>query len=537
MQSSSMLERSQKPQSSMKGVATHVDTGSGMRKRAWEDKLGGGVSQDSAKRRVHPGSRFSPVRGEASDLATMPLDLDEILQALSAFGLFIHQLQQKPIVGDLVLDIMSKSSGQDPQLVLCCIRLLTTSCLHSKIDSHKVVNVFVRSVMAEQSPYRSMILYETLQALRRWVGTDETKLSILGQSGVISFLIETLFQHRESPTTHCLALDLLRSMARCCSVARDRIASHVSSLLDFMKHSINDACIQQIGLSLLSWLAENKEIRNVLVREGGVSFLLLAMQQHANDKMVHCNATATLCWLIFQTIDEPTTPGPSVVVVANHSDTIRIVVKTMDRFMDNPAVWGNCICILSGLHQSRLDENTNREPQGVEDDENDDSLLDKKEILWLTLCGMKEHRDCLKVQRNCLKLLRLFTSSYPDLHLHVVVDLKGLDSIVDAMKRHSADAGIQTDACSILANLCSTREIQAMLMSNVHCIETMIHCQIEHHDKIRVQQAAMWFHDRLLQQESPTNVRAINAFGGGEAMINTMLLGVGIDLLPLETNE
>ena len=143
--------------------------------------------------------------------------------------------------------------------------------------------------------------------------------------------------------------------------------------------------MQQIGLSLLSWMVESEAARATVVRRGGLMFLLKTMQRHNNDRMVQCNATATLCWLVHNNSGEHThrqaQNSPS-------NDTIRtVVVRTIDRFMDNPPILGNCICILSGL-------------QPMEEGNVIQGVFDETEIIQLALIGMKCHRTVSKVQRN-----------------------------------------------------------------------------------------------------------------------------------------
>ena len=68
---------------------------------------------------------------------------------------------------------------------------------------------------------------------------------------------------------------------------------------------------------------------------------------------------------------------------------------------------------------------------------------------------MQLHEHSPKVHRNCLSLLRLLTTTTSNVENHSLV-LRNADIIENAMRLYSDDAGIQAEACGLLANMCSS---------------------------------------------------------------------------------
>jgi hypothetical protein len=252
---------------------------------------------------------------------------------------------------------------------------------------------------------------------------------------------------------------------------------------------------------LLSWIVEEKNCRDIVVEEGVVMYVLKAMQAHQDDQMVQCNGAATLCWLIH-------TGNPSTTAaLAANTDGIATVLQTMDRYIANPFVFGNSACILSGV----LIADPTRED------------IARTETIQLALLGMKLHEHSSKVHRNCLTLLRLLTTDNTE---NTSLLLDSINAIHRAMKTHPEDAGIQAEACGVLANICYMESRARAKLSEAGYIETVVSCQLKHRGNVRVQQAALWFHSCILHDTTENN--DVSAFGGGLHIFDSMLTGVGL---------
>ena len=459
--------------------------------------------------------------------------LRESQNAESVLSDFVNQIQRNSAMESLILEIMSKSTN-DMQLQLCGIKLLNV-CGGAVSQSTKYLEMLI-SVMRAHPQCVSLIV-ESLTTIRNMIRADcNCVYSLKDPNQLICVILNAMkahygHHHQRSTTTSKIEMphigfDLLRRIASGCPRRRSSMFSKqvTSDILKILVDGMNDACLQQIGLSLLSWIVENENSRDSLFEMGGIQYILETMQRHCHDSLVQCNATATLCWLVHRDTDDH---NDNYVEAENHqvprrtlestrNDTVTTVMQTVTRFIDNPSVFGNCLCILSCLQPTNEDNSIR-------------SIWDDKDILQLAVDGMKQHRTVSKVQRNCLNLLRLVALRRQENHRILLVELDGgLESILEAMKEHPTDAGIQTQACCVLANVCSTTEIHDMLAQSDDCIESVISCQLNHKGSIRVQQAAICFHDAMSRTVRPENADSIAAFGGAEPMIEMMLLGLGV---------
>ena len=470
----------------------------------------------AVKRQRVTSDRCTPVRFETSYLpSSMLLERHSALCVLSGF---LNHLESNAIMGGLVLEIMSKSLN-DPQMQLCGIQLLN-ACGSGICHSTKFVEVVVNSI--EIHPQHQGLIVESLKTVRNLVRTDASCLYSLNANHLSTVLLSMIHENIKSNIIPHMGLDLLRLIASRYPTIRSSMARHTSDILKILVNTLEDNCMQQIGLSLLSWMVENEEARATVHEEGGILFLLSSMQRHGHDRMVQCNATATLCWLVHNIGDQTSTTIHQGLEDSTVNYIIRIVMNTIQKFLDNSSVLGNCICILSCL-------------QPMEEGNIMQEVLDEMGIMQTALTGMKRHLRVSKVQLNCLNFLRLLSMRQEN-HRKLMLHLTGLESILDAMKEHSADASIQTQACCVLANACSSSEIHEVI-SKSDCVEIVTNCQFEHTDNPRVTQAAICFHDAMSRSASTKDAASIAAFGGGEPLIQMMLSGLAIDTNRLEGQQ
>jgi hypothetical protein len=474
-------------------------------KRTWK-----GEEQGPETKRRRVSVNFTPARVEMSELFCSMSE--PVYSCVSAYSQSMQHLQQSPSMTKRILGVLSRSKT-DVKLQLVGIRTLN-ACDDSTIsDATEYIDAILNAIKAH--PRCLLLQLEGCKALRRLVKMEESSshLFVIGERGAVPVLLDALCHHSESLRLQYLGLNILRALSSCSSASRlfiSQHATHLSSILNILETRLDDSIISQIGLSLLSWIVEDKSSRATVVQAGGISLVLKAMQHHLLDQCVQCNGSATLCWLIHTGGQEEARDA----FLSTDTDGVGIILQAMSQYIDSPSVFGNCLCILSGAC--------------------DADQVDGMETMRLAILGMQRHAQSSKVQRNGLTLLRLLTMMDRSGKQHeMFLHLSGLDTILAAMKLHSADAGIQTEACGVLANLVvcttstSTHKVKDVIAAS-DCMEAILNCQFEHKGNVRVQQAAIWFHNCMLQN-ADVGQEALAAFGGGVQVIDAMLLGIGVE--------
>jgi hypothetical protein len=422
----------------------------------------------------------------------------------------MNQVQFIPAMVELIAAIMIKNLS-NANLQICGIRALTECVPSMAIDANRCVDTITGAM--EEHREELLVQIEGFRALRRWMRTDKAVLSVLGERDRLSIILEAMNHHSGSCQMKYIGLDILWTLACFSAEQRLNIANQpkcISSVVRLLERNLEDSCVQQIGLSLLSWIVEEKNSRDAVIEEGGALHVLRAMQAHPDEQMVQCNGAATLCWLVH-------TGGPSTsAALASNTEGIATILQAMNRYIGNPMIFGNIACVLSGT----LVADPSREDLG------------HTETARLAILGMQLHDHSLKVHRNCLTLLRLLTTTTMTTTSSTTVEnqslvLRNADSIETAMRLYLDDAGIQAEACGLLANLCSTPEAKAEL-SKSGCVEAVVQCQLEHRENARVQHAALWFHSYFLDENEnlDNDTSTIAAFGGGLNVLDSMIAGV-----------
>jgi hypothetical protein len=489
---------------SIPGASTpNGSDGGHWRKRVWTG--GHGEERQPRKRRGAPASYCIPDRVETSASANI-LEPLCFLSQISAVGHYIEDTVNIPFMTEVIIGVLSKNKS-DLNLQLSGIRALS-ACASTM--GNAMIGVFVGAIVSamEEHPYDAALQIEGCRTLRRWAKMDARWVQVISNRCGGRVLPRMLNRHPKSLALLILGLDLLRVLVACCSEERSYISQNpqfIAALLQILEKYVKYSSIQQIGLSLLSWLVEDGNTKDAVVRDGGVSFILKAMYQHADDQMVQCNGAATLCWLIH------TGGQRSVDDFLSNREGIKTILQTMSRYIENPSVFGNCVCILSGSSTSAADT----------------EHLVGLEVLGMVVLGMQNHIQSPKVQRNCLTWLRLLTNQSLSSTSHdILLEAEVLGAVAAGMREHSGDAGIQIQACYVLANLCARTKVRDILSSST-CIEMVVNSQLEHRSNIRLQQAAIWFHDCMILE---TQVGQENAAsfggGGGVELFNVMLMGI-----------
>lgn len=345
------------------------------------------------------------------------------------------------------------------------------------------------------------IHFEACRALLQWIKPDKDVLHKVCEN--ILMLIESLNYHSSSLQLRYIILDILRYLIGCSKEELQKIACEVkviSSILRLLKDNISDLSTQQIGISIFSWAIEEKPSRDVLVNDGGVALLLKNMRIHAWDETVQCNATATLSWLIH------TSDSSSSIL---HVTDLSTVFDTMKRFLNNPMVFGNSLCVLSGALSSHHRQET--------------FDLSSIEVANFVLLGMETHPHSPKVHRNGLNLLRILIADGNERDEAISTVLEKISVIGNSMKLHPEDTAIQADSCEILAHIASQSEKASAVIKQSGCLEAVYQCQLKHRCNLRAQHNALWFHSCLLRDQR-NGVET--AFGGGLQVLGTMTRGI-----------
>lgn len=427
---------------------------------------------------------------------------------VSALSQFLCAANSIPTAIKLVIDIMD-SQLDVPEVQYCGLRVLSEWGTNT-MGSKQFVARFMNSITIHFA--NPMIQYEACRGLLQWMKSDAEVLQEIGTPEHLSLLMESLGFHASSLQLRYTILDIVRCIIGSSKEWLRKISSQndvVTSVMRLLKKTVSDAYTQQIGLSILSWIIEEKPSRDVILKERGIEHLLNAMVCHPWDDAVQCNAAATLCWLIH-------TSGSTDSSVLS-AKGLAVVMDTMKRFLRNPMVFGNCVCALSGamIHGFR-----------------DDGLnLQTCEVAQLTLLGMRIHKDSPKVHRNGLTLLRFLIINGDDNNEDAgTAVLQNIDVLEASMKGHIDDSAIQAEACGMLAHILSrSAEAQAVITES-GCVEAVVQCQMMHRGNLRVQHNALWFHSCLIRDQEMNE--AVEAFGGGLRVLATMTAGVLPELNP-----
>lgn len=418
------------------------------------------------------------------------------VNAVSSCNLFLQEASYISSVLDLVVEVM-ESHLTNPAIVMSGIRALS----ESKYSSTPKITKYIDSIILAMKKHPGIvpIQEEGFFALRR-LSEHYPGTASIGEVDRIQTIVKAMMYHPQNVELRYLGLDILRILVQFSAEQRAIVGTQLVPILGILKVNLKDFWLQQVGLALLSWIIEEEDSRDVVIKEGGVLHVIQAMQQHPACTAVQCNGSATLCWCIHKNA-----PGVRYLFGSQPQGTTTIL-QTMRRYLSNSLIFGNCACILSGLI--------------LADAERDD--LEQSKVIKLSIYGMKLHQSSSKVQRNCLTLLRIATSSNDSIEEEFLID--SLEIVLLAMKLHCNDGDLQADGCGILGNMLSSSSAEAIEnMSDLGCIETVVNCQINHKNNAHVQEEALRFHSLILEEQEE-RTRAYAAFGGGNHVLDAMII-------------
>jgi len=423
-------------------------------------------------------------------------------------------------------------------------------------------------------PHCLALQKEGCTAIRHYVKTigngasSSSARSVMMDRECLSVLLHVLALVQEAPASSIspqaeeeisyvqyLALDCIRVASRD-SASRLLLAEEPQNLRIIFKtleRSPRDARLQELGLSLLSYLVEEDVCRKLILQphqqedadaaanheSSGINSIIRAMKDHASNSLIQCNGAAALCWLVH--LEHR---AAKAALLAN-PDAVRTILSVSERFVENGSVFGNCICILCGIRVGDVALLQTYPELGTPTRK----LLQK---------GMRRNPTSLKVQRNCMMLLRLVTESSslsgetsntanaPQTSDDDNNDYEDcIDAVMDCMKHFAHEADMQSMGCRILANLVAAPtntattnannnngatvvNLRSIMTAKEGCINLVTSALMKHKTDARVQQGACWFLHGILQgsvgQAGPA------AFGGGLAVLEIMLEGLGVEL-------
>jgi hypothetical protein len=422
---------------------------------------------------------------------------NNIVARMLAIGQFIEQLQRTPTMVDLVSEMMIHNP-MNLAVQLSGIRLLS-EC--GNCHAETVVHTITQAMQA--NPGSLMLQLEGSAALRRRIKLDGGSLHFYREGEPLNGVIDAMILHAHSRHLCFLGFDIIGMLVTSSANHRQAVANnerYMGSLLTMIRANLSDASVLQVGLSMLSWIVEERQGRDTIVDKGGVVLVLDAMKQHPEDLLVQCNAAACLCWLIH------TRNAQARETLVAGSDGIRLLLDSLNRYSSSPSIFGNIMCILIG---ALIADTSRRDFQNAE-------------MVALAVRGMKQHEDSRKVRCNCLTLLRLLTMDSQTCQRMV---LEHIAPIRAAMQHNLEDCDTQAEACGILANICLLPEGLSKISEN-GCIETVVTSQLQHGSCLRLQQIAALFHTLLA---SNTVEEGVFAFGGGiHNVVQAMFTGTSL---------
>lgn len=439
-------------------------------------------------------SLVRPMRNEG--ILPNVMDAYSFVNAVSSCNLFMQEAWYISSVLDLVVEIM-ENHRTSPALALSGIRALSECKYATKPKIPNYIDTIIRAMKNHAEVL--VIQEEGFFALRRLTDYYPGKV---GEVDRIETIVRAMTYHAEIVELRYLGLDILRVLVQFSAERRANVGTQLVPILGILKDNLKDCWLQQVGLALLSWIVEEEESRDIVIEEGGVLHVLRAMQEHPASATVQCNGSATLCWCIHKNVSD------ARFLFASQTRGITNILQTMRRYLSNHLIFGNCACILSGLL--------------LADPERDD--LEQSKVLKLSIFGMKLHQSSSKVQRNCLTLLRIATTSYHD-------DdddeerflLNHIEIIMHALETYCNDGDLQAEGCAVLANISSSSTTAKEKLSEVGCIETVVNCQVRHKSNAHVQQEALRFHSLLLDGTERRPVTS--GFGGGHRhVLDSMIM-------------
>ena len=438
--------------------------------------------------------------------AVFATSLDCKMQIGVLMQLLASQKSKEAMI-EMILQFMSADFSNEG-LQLYCLRTLTESL--SCTD--KAINDAVVTAM-NSNPQSLQIQIEGCTAVRRYVKSSGS----LNSSG-FSAVLQAVRNHADLYLQY-LAIDCIRIACRHAGsrVSLAEEAGSVQTILRALETNIHDSRLQELGLSLLSYLVEQVSCRKLIFSEGGVNSIIHAMRNHPSNALIQCNGAAAMCWLVHLEHES------AKAALLSNPFAIPTILDISKLYVSYASVFGNCVCILCGIRVG------------------DTSVLESYPELGtatrhMVQVGMRKNPEALKVQRNSMMMLRLVTeledsTAIPDdLMKESYEDC--IEVISASMKSFPDEIDIQSQGCRALSNLAMNSAVRPMLLSMEGCVNQVTSALMRHKDELSVQQGACWFlHGVMLESVGDEGTAA---FRGGIGVLEIMLKGLGVDHGPTE---
>ena len=393
-----------------------------------------------------------------------------------------------------------------------------------------------------------------------------TLTSTISRISILVLVLDMLW--RRVKTSHGMCQ---KQWSQNISMHNGDVTDAARSILKVCRTFANVPTIQQIGLSLVSWLVEDNQCREYMLSIGHrddedeyatdgqrcalTNFLANTMKIHAFDSIINCNAAATLCWLIHAgsiTSDMPNGPNrgdfpqdidgavqesatatgisPSTragrrsgarLRPAISSTHVSTLLQTAILHFDNASVFGNAVCVLCGLTPATVVS------PPVEDGEVPQEIYNEVELFRVILKGMVLHMSSPKVQESSLRWIR-FRNSATSIERCLPLFKKTIPLIVKGMNKHPENMHFIAQACDVLAFMSDISDLRDPLLRS-GAVDCMLRAVRVHKHEARIQQYAIWFLSLLLPRPNGgIPVESSTAFGGSVLTIQTIWDGMGL---------
>jgi hypothetical protein len=405
------------------------------------------------------------------------------LYKIHVFGdLYQHKTEESPaVVMGTLLDMVSNERYEASSLKVYLTRTLKEMIPILQETQYRLSAIDGALNAMQNTPSSLEVQIEASKILQHLVKpTGET---LRNSPQAVNVLVSALQNHPDDVHLQCLLLDLVRRMKPNHS---DMTSEAIVVIMETMTHHLDNACIQQIGHSITAWLAEDDMCRPILIESGGLDSFPEAMKRHPTDVFIQCNAAAALCWLIHSDGN-----NNLLLFQARHAATI---LASMQAHYDHASVFGNCVCILSGLVD----------------------LPESADIVRAVRIGMQAHIGSAKVQECCLRWIR-----FRDPALCEDEMVQCLPVIVEAMQKHANKAHLQAHACEALSSLLDVSTVIRDCLLEIGAVDVVLQALSEHRQDVRTNCWATWVLSGLLPGGG-TPVESVVAFGGGIQAIETV---------------
>jgi hypothetical protein len=384
-----------------------------------------------------------------------------------------HEVEESPVaIMEMLLKIMPNETCES-YLKLYVTRSLKDIMPMLQNKSYRLSAIEGALNAMKDTPSSLAVQIEASKILQRLVAPHGENLRNTPEA--INVLTSALRHHPDDVNLQCLLLDLIRRVKPNHS---DMSRETIVAIMKTMKYHLDNSCVQQIGLSIAAWLAEDDICRPLLIEAGGFDSFPETMKHHPTDVLIQCNAAAALCWLIHS-------GGNNLALF--QARNVATILDTIQAHHDQAAIFGNCICILCGLVD----------------------LPDSPDLVQTVRRGMQTHIGSAKVQESCLRWVRFRNPAVCGDELVQCVAV-----ILEAMQNHAHEAHLQAHACEALSTLAdASPEIRSCLME-IGAVDVILRTLSEHRQDEWTRRGATWVLTLLLSSGGAP-MESVVAFGGG----------------------